>query len=440
MADFFSPYQIDYSVKNTSKTFGFSKKKIIFKFGIANPPAVEAGEAGADCRGSEHEVIFTWSLNSGKRQILADGKDVHYSETGQNGWTSDQVFQHHFNIKVAGLSGPLRAHLITQPANKDVPHIKPFDLRINGISYFSMPRIFQLGTPQMVTRPVKGKGKSRGGGGGNRRGDDDGHLTHEEREAIAAAKLASMQDIQRSQNQHQYSHSSSGFASAPPVETEDLLSFGAPPAPPQMQQGGVAYGQPPPQPPQPQYSNYSLGGSMVGSVQSNQNPYASQGSFASHASQPSQQSQPPPQQQQQGMMGSVYGQQQPPPQQQQQQLQQSQQAPFYGQQPPPPAQQPPQPPQQQLVQSQQQGGSFYGQQPPAPLQQQGMAMYGQQPSALAPAPFDPNQLPLTSPSNQTIASYQSYGSAPSFAQPPQQQRQQQQGSYNYGQPPPNQGY
>jgi len=435
MADVFSPYQIDYSVKNTSKTFGFSKKKIIFKFGVANPPAVEAGEAGADCRGSEHEVIFTWSLNSGKRQILADGKDVHYSETGQNGWTADQVFQHHFNIKVAGLSGPLRAHLITQPANRDVPHIKAFDLRINGISYFSMPRIFQLGTPLMITRPVKGKGKSRGGGGGNRRGEDDGNLTHDEREAIATAKLASMQDIHRSQNQH--SHSSSGFASAPPVETEDLLSFGAPPAaPPQMQQGGVAYGHPPPQ--QPQYSNYSLGGSMVGSVQSNQNPYASQGSFSS---QPSQQSQPPPQQQQQGMMGSIYGQ-QPQPPQQQQQLQQSQQAPLYGQQPPqPPAQQPPQPPQQQLVQSQQQGGSFYGQQPPASLQQQGMAIYGQQPSALAPAPFDPNQLPLTSPSNQTVASYQSYGSAPSFAQPPQQQRQQtQQGSCNYGQPSPNQGY
>ena len=435
MADVFSPYQIDYSVKNTSKTFGFSKKKIIFKFGVANPPAVEAGEAGADCRGSEHEVIFTWSLNSGKRQILADGKDVHYSETGQNGWTADQVFQHHFNIKVAGLSGPLRAHLITQPANRDVPHIKAFDLRINGISYFSMPRIFQLGTPLMITRPVKGKGKSRGGGGGNRRGEDDGNLTHDEREAIAAAKVASMQDIHRSQNQH--SHSSSGFASAPPVETEDLLSFGAPPAaPPQMQQGGVAYGHPPPQ--SPQYSNYSLGGSMVGSVQSNQNPYASQGSFSS---QPSQQSQPPPQQQQQSMMGSIYGQ-QPQPPQQQQQLQQSQQAPLYGQQPPqPPAQQPPQPPQQQLVQSQQQGGSFYGQQPPASLQQQGMAIYGQQPSALAPAPFDPNQLPLTSPSNQTVASYQSYGSAPSFAQPPQQQRQQtQQGSYNYGQPSPNQGY
>lgn len=263
MADVFSPYQIDYSVKNTSKTFGFSKKKVTFKFGVANPSAVDSGAAGADCRGSEHEVIFTWSLNSGKRQILADGKDVHYSETGLNGWTADQVFQHHFNIRIAGLAGPLRAHLITQPQNRDVPHIKPFDLRINGISYFSMPKIFELGSQQMITRPVKGKGRNRGGGGGGGGGrESDAYLSHEEKQAIAAAKLASLRDINHSQNQQ---YSSTGFAAAPVNDaTEDLLNFDSPPAPvaPPQVQGGAPYGQPPPQ----SYSNYSLGTSMTGVV------------------------------------------------------------------------------------------------------------------------------------------------------------------------------
>jgi len=429
MADTFSPYQIDYSVKNTSRTFGFSKKKITFRFGVANPPAVEAGEAGANCRGSEHEIIFTWSLNSGKRQILADGKDVHYSETGQNGWTADQVFQHHFNIRVSGLSGPLRAHLITQPANRDLHQIKPFDLRINGVSYFSMPKIFQLGTPQMITRPVKGKGKNRGGGGGGGNSSSRGseHLSHQEREAIAAAKLASLQDQQVSHNQQE--HSSSGFASAPANDVnEDLFSFDAPPAAaaaPPLAQGGASYGQPPPQ---QQYSNYSLGASITTSVQSS--PHPSRGSFSSQVSQQSQLLPPQQQQQQQhGMMGSVYGQQPQPPQQQL----------YYGQQPQaPPQAQPPQPPQQQLVQPQQ--GSLYGQPPPASLHQQG-SMYGQQqPSTLAPALFDPQQASLTSPSNQTQVSYQSYGSAPSFAQPPQQQIQQSQQVPYYGQPPPAQGY
>jgi len=362
MSDVFSPYQIDYNVKNTSKTFGFSKKKITFKFGIANPPAVANGDSGAACRGSEHEVIFIWSLNSGKRQILCDGKDIHYSETGQNGWTADQVFQHHFEVRVAGLSGPLRAHLITQPANRDVPHIKPFDLRLNGISYFSMPQIFQLGTPQMIVRPVKGKAKMshmRGRGYGNRN-DDDAYLSPAERQAIAAAKLASMQEMNRSSN----------TAPAPAV-VDDLISFDAPaPAPTPPNQ----YGQPPPQAQTP-YSNYSLGTA------------APQG-------------------------GSFYGQQPPPPQQQ---MQQPQQGSFYGQQPP----------QQQMQQPQQ--GSFYGQQPPP---------------ATAPAPgtYNHQQQFMTSPNAKSVASYQSYGSAPSFAQPPQQQPQQQmhqqhqQGSY-YGQPP-----
>ncbi|VEU34817.1 unnamed protein product [Pseudo-nitzschia multistriata] len=296
MSDVFSPYQIDYSVKNTSKTFGFSKKRITFKFGVANPPAVANGENGANCRGSEHEVIFTWSLNSGKRQILLDGKDVHYSETGQNGWTADQIFQHHFQVRVAGLSGPLRAHLITQPANKDVPHIKPFDLRLNGVSYFAMPKIFELGGPRMIVRPVKGKGKTQGGYSGGQR-NEEAYVSPAEREAIAAAKLASMQDLQRS---------------APaPAPVADLLSFDAAPA----QAPVGAYGHQPPQ--QPQYSNYSLGSSVASQPQ--QPPPAAYGAQPGGSFSYGQQ--PPPQQQQ-----AYYGQQQPPP---------PGQGSFYGQQPPP---------------------------------------------------------------------------------------------------------
>merc|ERR1712161_110409 len=238
----------------------------------------------------------------------------------------------------------------------------------------------------MITRPVKGKGKNRGGGGVNSSSRGSEHLSHQEREAIAAAKLASLQDQQGSHNQQE--RSSSGFASAPANDVnEDLFSFDTPPAvaaTPPLAQGGASYGQPPPQ---QQYSNYSLGTSITSSVQSL--PHPSRGSFASQVSQQSQA-------------------------------------------------QPPQLPQQQLVQSQQ--GSLYGQPPPAPLHQQG-SMYGQQqPSTLAPALFDPQQASLTSPSNQTQVSYQSYGSAPSFAQPPQQQMQQSQQVSYYGQPPPAQGY
>lgn len=82
------PYQVDHTVKNVSKTIGVSKKKIMFKFGIASPKALSEGMTGAQCRGSEHQVDFVWSLKSGKRQIIVDGKEVHFSESGMNGWTA----------------------------------------------------------------------------------------------------------------------------------------------------------------------------------------------------------------------------------------------------------------------------------------------------------------------------------------------------------------
>lgn len=236
----FTPYQIDYTVKNTSKTFGFSKKRVSFKFGIANREAIGQGLTGANCRGSEHEIILIWSLNSGKRQILADGKDVHYSETGQNGWTTDQVFQHHFNLRVPNFSTPLRCHLVTQPANRDVPSIHPFDIRLNGVSYFSFAKIFQLGTPQMISRPLKGSRGQQIHGVRDTGLEDDAYVTPEERKAIAAAKLASLKDLEQKNG---------------PNRDEgnliNLLDDPAPPPTPSPSAASAPYGQ-------PAYSNYAL--------------------------------------------------------------------------------------------------------------------------------------------------------------------------------------
>jgi hypothetical protein len=262
MPAMFTPYQVDYSVKNTSKTFGFSKKRVSFKFGVANNEALDSGLTGANCRGSEHEVIFVWSLNSGKRQILADGKDVHFSESGQNGWTSDQVFQHHFNLRVPNFSQPVRCHLITQPANKDVPSIRPFDLRVNGISFFGFSKIFQLGTASMVSRPMKGTSR---GGGTAAASDNDPYMSPEERKAIAAAKLASIRDMRKQEEKKNPSNDDGNLINffddpAPPVPAQApvqqtyssggaMNSFGAPPQ-----------GAPPPASyAQSSYSNYSLG-------------------------------------------------------------------------------------------------------------------------------------------------------------------------------------
>ena len=191
----FIPYQVDYSVKNTAKTLGFSKKRVSFKFGFANLQSVDQGVTGAQCRGSEHEVTFLWSLASGKRQLFLDGKDVHYSESGMNGWTSDRAWQHSFPLREMSSGRTYKIHFISQPVNKDIPDMKAFDLRINGVSYFSFNEIWKLGTPAMVSREGP-----RAYGGGHRAGRDS-PTSAEERRLIAMAKAESLKDFERQRAQ-----------------------------------------------------------------------------------------------------------------------------------------------------------------------------------------------------------------------------------------------
>jgi len=206
------PYQIDHQVTSKGKTFGVSKKKITFKFGFANGDALSDGMVGANCRGSEHEIVFVWSLNSGKRQILVDGKEVHYSESGANGWTSDRTFQHVFSLRTPGY-GTCRCHLISlSPQQMQQVHSnRPFDLRVNGVSYFNFCKIFQLGTPsQMHQHQIS----ANAGGPDAPRHDPevDPYASPEERRLIAQAKLESLRDFRNNK------------AAAPAPVSSDLAS------------------------------------------------------------------------------------------------------------------------------------------------------------------------------------------------------------------------
>jgi hypothetical protein len=438
----FTPYQVDFSIKNTSKTFGFSKKRVSFKFGIANNQALSEGLTGAHCRGSEHEIIFIWSLNSGKRQILADGKEVHYSESGQNGWTADQVFQHHFQLRSPNLSQPLKCHLITQPRNPEMPQIQPFDVRVNGISYFSMSKIFQLGTSAMRSKQIKGRSSA----GGATDPEEDPYCTPEERRAIAQAKLESLRELRTSSSQDQ------GGQNMPAKEEQSLISFDDPPpmpsgAPPGRFMSSVTLDpslQNQSQPPPAQgggYNNYSLGGSGGYGQQPQQQQYGQNNQFG----QQQQQQQP----QQSNAMQPYYG-------GQQQSYGDSQQSYGSGQ--------------QQSYGSAQQPSYGSGQQQSYGTGQQQSYGSGQQQQSYnsftpAPAPTldtytqaygsyggGNNGAPVPDFASPTNSSTYSYGSAPSFAQPPQynqqQQQQQQQPQYNnnqgysqqYSQPPPPQGF
>jgi hypothetical protein len=217
----FIPYQVDYSVQNAAKTLGFSKKRVTFKFGFANRAAIQAGETGPQCRGSEHEIIFIWSLASGKRQILCDNKDVHFSASGQNGWTNDRAWQHVFTLRDSS-NQSYRVHFLSQPVVKDMPNAHPFDIKIGGLSYFQFNPIYQLGTPRMVI----------GQAPAHHRSGRDSPMSAEERQQLAAAKLASLHDIAE---QKEREASRLRAVEAPPAPPPDapLISFDddAPPPP-----------------------------------------------------------------------------------------------------------------------------------------------------------------------------------------------------------------
>lgn len=139
------PYQIDCSFGASGKKVAATKRRIRFRFGFSNAEALAEGATGTHCRGEEHEVTLTWSLTSGKRIVMADGVEVHYSK-GQRAETKFETSwtmngQHTIKL-IAHAAQPLRP----------IPGFRQFDLHLDGLSYFDMPKIYELGikTNQVV--------------------------------------------------------------------------------------------------------------------------------------------------------------------------------------------------------------------------------------------------------------------------------------------------
>lgn len=240
----FIPYQVDYSVQNAAKTLGFSKKRISFKFGFANQSSLSQGLTGPACRGSEHELVFVWSLKTGKRQLLFDNKNLHFSESGMNGWTQDRTFQHVFHFRDNATRANIKATFTSQPVTQNSTQgTRPFNLSIGGISYFDFNQIYLLGTDGMIR------------GHQNR---SESPMNAEERKQLAAAKLASLQDLASSPKRQEQTS----------LQREEpaLISFDDPPP--------VPVAQPPP-PMTQQASSITLDPAIEESRQPGANVYGS---------------------------------------------------------------------------------------------------------------------------------------------------------------------
>lgn len=154
-------YQIDFTAVDAGKRIASTKRRVRWRFGFTNQDALAAGGTGTECRGEEHDITLIWSLTSGKRLVLADGQEVHYSNSRNSSFDFSWTMRGNHVLKVTAHSNaPLNAH----------PTFRQYDFYVDGMSFFSMPKVYRLGLTDAT--PVQDNGalaiahSSRGGGGG----------------------------------------------------------------------------------------------------------------------------------------------------------------------------------------------------------------------------------------------------------------------------------
>lgn len=132
-----SAYQVSYSNKAIGKRFAASKRCIRWIFGFSDAAALSHSNAGPDGREEVHEIVMIWSVTSGKCRITCDNKMV-YESVGKK---CDRKFGTSWNLQGTD-------HIIEVPAFSSVGADsinKKYDLLLDGISFFDMPRINELG-------------------------------------------------------------------------------------------------------------------------------------------------------------------------------------------------------------------------------------------------------------------------------------------------------
>lgn len=238
-------YQIDFMAVAAGKRVPTSKRRVRWRFGFANPEALRSGQTGTACRGEEHDVTLVWSLTSGKRMVLADGHEVHFSNSRSNVFDYSWTMKGNHVLKIV-------AHANTPLS--PTPGFRQYDFFVNGQSFFGFPKVFRLGLapndPRGQISPSNaammaessrrpGSGRNPGGVGGPRHSANN----------IASLEAPGNQDEEEAYLQEAIRQSLKDDAkpkpAPPPAPPVDLLDFGdsnptpGPEVPPAASFGGV---------------------------------------------------------------------------------------------------------------------------------------------------------------------------------------------------------
>jgi hypothetical protein len=129
-------YQVDFNAIATGKVIAMSKRRIRWRYGFPNQEALNAGKAGTDCRGEEHDVTFVWSITSGKRMLMSNGQHLHVSTNKSKSFEYSWYDKNGNHLKVVTHS--------VQPLS-NVGTVRQYDLFINGRSFFTLPKVYEVG-------------------------------------------------------------------------------------------------------------------------------------------------------------------------------------------------------------------------------------------------------------------------------------------------------
>lgn len=153
-------YQVDFAAVNCGLFVAASKRIVRFKFGYTNAEALSGGKRGAECRGVEHEVIVTWSLSSGKQAVAFDRQEVFFAVDD----STQTKFSHSWRDE-NGHTFFVIAHAASMSLSMDTllipnPEWRQYDLFVDGVSFFRMPKIFEIGvgmkvSPALAPRPSR---------------------------------------------------------------------------------------------------------------------------------------------------------------------------------------------------------------------------------------------------------------------------------------------
>ncbi|KAL7563212.1 hypothetical protein ACA910_014486 [Epithemia clementina (nom. ined.)] len=216
-------YQIDFTAVASGKRIASSKRRVRWRFGLANPEALAAGETGTACRGEEHDVTLVWSVTSGKRLILADGQEVHYSNSRNPIFDFSWTMRGNHVLKIV-------AH--ASPPITPTPGWRQYDFFVDGQSFFIFPKVYRLGLapndPRAAQVPRNTKLAERGerytsgppGAGGSEIAKLEAPSNpHEEEAYLQEAIRQSLED------------GTGGSLAGGSASSADLLDFGSAPDP-----------------------------------------------------------------------------------------------------------------------------------------------------------------------------------------------------------------